>query len=95
VTAAEDPYFTVSFATGARYDIDAIRKRQQAFMLDGEHAWVVHAVFAVEDPELALDDMELGADNFVGVSADIYCLLCLTKYRTKIRHYKCPQQAPA
>lgn len=92
--SAESSHFAVSFATGTRYNIDQIRRRQQAFMPDGEHAWVVHTVYAIEDPEQEMNSMELGADNFIGVSANIYCLLCNRSYHARIRHYKCPQAVP-
>lgn len=83
--------FQVNFGSGASIDLDEVRRRSTAVMPDGEHAWVIHAVYAVEDPELAMDNMELGAEQFVGVT-DIHCLLCHVHYDTKIRHFKCPQK---
>jgi len=54
----------------------------------GVHAWVISAVYAIADPEQAMDDMTLDVENFVGVSP-LHCLLCGVNYRTKIRYAKC------
>lgn len=86
--------FTIDFATGVTYDLDAIRKRQSAFMPDNGHSWVVSTVYALDDPEQAIDAMELGPDNFVGITA-VHCLLCAEPYVTTNRYGKCPQQLPA
>jgi CRISPR/Cas system-associated endoribonuclease Cas2 len=86
----DEESFTVNFATGPRYDIEEIRRRKEAFMPDGEHAWVISSVFAVDDPEQAMDEMKLGAENFIGVTR-ISCLLCLVDYATERRHHKCSQ----
>lgn len=83
--------FSVNFADGTSYDMAEIRRREQAFMPDGEHAWVLYAIYAIDDPEKSMDDMELGAENFVGVS-QIHCLLCHEDYATAKRHHKCPQR---
>lgn len=85
--------FEINFANGVRYDLDEIRQRRQSFMPDGEHAWVIHVVYGVDDPDGALDNMELGAEEFVGVT-DITCLLCFVPYQPEIRHHKCTQQKP-
>jgi hypothetical protein len=85
--------FEVNFSSGHRYDLDEIRRRKEAFMPDGEHAWVISTIFAVEDPEQAMDDMELGAENFIGVG-DIHCLLCAARYTSDSRRHKCPQTLP-
>lgn len=90
---ADSPYFAVSFASGTRIDIDDIRQRQQAFMPDGEHGWVISAIFGIDDPESSLDSMTLDDESFVGVT-NIRCLLCGVPYRSEIQHYKCPQVVP-
>lgn len=89
----EGSSFSVNFATGVEYDLEAIRRRKQAFMPDGEHAWVIGTVFSLDDPEQAMDSMELGANNFVGVTG-IHCLLCSVRYSSRIRHHKCSQTRP-
>jgi hypothetical protein len=78
---------------GTRFDLDAIRRQQSALMPDGGHAWVIHVVHAVEEPEEALDMMELDEKSFVGVS-DIACLMCHEVYSSVNRFYKCSQQLP-
>lgn len=82
--------FEVNFATGRRFDLDAIRKQRSAFMPDNGHAWVISVIYGIDDPEKALDDMELGEENFIGV-VPMYCLLCTVEYRSAIRFHKCPQ----
>lgn len=59
-------------------------------MPDNGHAWVIQVVYALDDPEQALDNMSLDAENFVGVTA-IACLLCNEPYRTANRFHKCSQ----
>lgn len=83
--------FEVSFATGQKFDLDALRKRRSAFMPDNGHAWVISAVYALDDPEQSLDRMELTAESFVGVT-EIKCLLCGEVYKTVNRFHKCPQE---
>lgn len=91
----DDSAFHIDFSTGKRFNLDAIRQQQSAFMPDNSHAWVIHTVYAVDDPDEAMDTMELDERNFVGVSP-IYCLLCTTKYEEGVnRHHKCPQVANA
>lgn len=82
--------FTIDFASGKRYDLYDIRKRRAAFMPDNGHAWVIGAMYGLDDPEQAMDSMELNAENFVGVTA-VHCLLCSLPYTTKRRFFKCPQ----
>ncbi len=82
--------FNISFAGGRRIGMDELRQAKTPLMPDGGHAWVINAICGLDDPEQALDRMELGETNFVGVT-DIYCLVCHTKYQTMIRHFKCPQ----
>jgi hypothetical protein len=91
---ADDGAFHVDFATGRRYNLDEIRRRNAALMPDGEHAWVIGTVYGLDDPDQAMDKMELGQDNFVGVTS-IHCLLCAVDYKPLIRHYKCPQTKDA
>jgi hypothetical protein len=85
--------FHVDFANGTTYDLDAIRARRASFMPDGDHAWVVSTVYALDDPDADMDTMELGPANFVGVTS-IHCLLCTVHYRPEIRYHKCPQTLP-
>jgi len=92
--STDDASFHVDFATGHRYNLGEIRDRREAFMPDGGHSWVISALYGVDDPEVAMDALELGPDNFVGVT-DIHCLLCAVEYATSIRHHKCPQQLRA
>lgn len=46
---------------------------------DGTHQWVVGLVYAVSDPEQALDDMTFGGHNLIG-ALPIYCLWCQAGY---------------
>lgn len=90
----DEGQFSVAFgANSLRLNMEDLRRRNEAFMPDGEHAWVIDAVYALDDPETALDRMELGEENFVGVT-DIHCLLCHAPYDKAIRHHKCPQVLP-
>lgn len=90
MTDDEPGVFHIDFASGQTIDLEALRRRRSAFMPDNGHAWVIQTVYAIDDPERALDTMELGADNFVGVTA-IACLLCAERYRSANRYHKCPQ----
>lgn len=92
MTADEEQagFFHIDFGTGQSIDLEALRRRRSAFMPDNGHAWVIQTVYAIDDPERALGTMELGADNFVGVTA-ISCLLCAERYRSANRFHKCPQ----
>jgi hypothetical protein len=83
--------FSVDFASGHRYDMNAVRRNKAAFMPDGEHSWVIGAVYGIDDPDQAMDSMSLGPENFVGVTP-IHCLLCTVNYTPTIRHYKCSQK---
>lgn len=89
----DDGSFKVHFATGRSLNLAEVLQRKEAVMPDGGHAWVIHTVFALDDPEQALDDMTLGGENFVGVSP-IHCLLCGIEYVSLIRYFKCPQKRP-
>lgn len=82
--------FRIDFSGERSFDLEAIRRNRSAFMPDNGHAWVISTVFAIDDPEQALDSMALGAENFVGI-APIYCLMCSEKYRGVNRFYKCSQ----
>lgn len=86
--------FQVNFASGTTLNLDEIRRRGLPVMPDGGHAWTISVIYAIEDPEAALDDMNLTADNFIGV-AQMRCLLCHEKYQTANRFHKCPQTLPA
>jgi hypothetical protein len=46
----------------------------------GEHSWVIGMVFTIDDPEQALDSMELGADNVMAL-VPIYCVFCQQQHR--------------
>lgn len=86
-----DSEFTVNFASGRSVDLDETRRRSSPFMPDNGHAWVINTVFALDDPEQALDEMELTDKNFVGVTT-IHCMLCHTEYVSSNRFHKCPQK---
>lgn len=88
---ADEAGFEIKFGTGRTMDLEAIRNQRSALMPDGEHAWVIMAAYGLDDPEAALDDMELGPEQFVGLS-QIHCLLCGEEYRSVNRHHKCPQK---
>jgi hypothetical protein len=89
---ATGPY-PVDASSTRTIDLDDIRRRRAAIMPDGGHGWVIQVVFALDDPETALDHMELGADKLVGFT-DIHCLLCQERYTTTNRYHKCPQHPP-
>lgn len=89
----DEPFFHIDFGTGQTVDLDELRRRRMAFMPDNTHAWVISVVYGLDDPEQALDTMELGHEQFVGVTP-IVCLLCNEKYRSANRFHKCPQNAP-
>lgn len=89
----DEDHFTVNFAAGRSIDLDEIRKRASPFMPDGGHAWVINTVFALDDPEQALDEMELSDKNFIGIT-NIHCMLCSTKYVGTNRFHKCSQSRP-
>ena len=86
--------FSVNFASGQTVNLDQLRRLGENFMPFGRHGWVISTVFVIEDPEKAMDDMELGPENFVGVTA-IRCLLCNEEYRTAIRYEKCTRRPSA
>lgn len=89
MTTGSEESFSVNFANGRRMDVDEVRRCGRAFMPDGQHAWVISVVYGIDNPEQALDTMELTDRNFVGVTA-IRCLLCNEEYRTVNRFHKCP-----
>jgi hypothetical protein len=68
--------------------VDLDRLAGQAAKIHGGHGWAISLIHAVEDPEMALDDMTLGADSFVGLS-QIYCLWCHTVYSLPVRDDAC------
>lgn len=51
----------------------------------GEHHWVVGLIHAIDDPELALDNMTLGGETLLGFYP-IHCLFCMTAYRDLQEH---------
>lgn len=83
--------FTVDFGSGRRINLDDVRKQREALMPDGEHAWVLSVIYGIDDPDKAMDEMELGPEEFVGVTA-MYCLVCQEPYKPEIRYHKCPQK---
>lgn len=87
---ADDGSFTVSFSSGARYNIDDIRSGKEALMPDGEHAWVISAIYGLDNPDAEMDSMVLDESNFLGVSP-IRCLICAELYTGTNRRHKCPQ----
>lgn len=91
ITEEPDGTFHVDFATGTRLDLDELRARKKLKTSNGVHAWVIQAVFAIDDPTMAMDNMELGANNFVGVT-DIHCMVCNESFREHLRYLKCPAQ---
>ncbi len=80
----------INFSQQRQISLEEVRKAKEALMPDGEHAWVINAIYVLDDPEQAMDEMELGADNFIGVTT-IHCLLCHEHYSTEKRHHKCPK----
>lgn len=56
--------------------------------LNVPHLWVIGTVYHLADPEQALDDMELGSHNLVGVT-QIYCLWCLKQYHIDLKDAVC------
>lgn len=71
-------------------EVDLAKLREAWAHVEGaKHAWVIGALFALEDPEQALDDMELGTENLVGFNP-VHCLWCHVRYRTEDRYAECP-----
>jgi hypothetical protein len=89
----DEQSFSINFADGHSYDIDAVRRSKGSFMPDGEHAWVISVIHGINDPDQSLESMTLDGESFVGITA-IHCLLCTEPYQPSIRHYKCPQKTP-
>lgn len=89
-TDDESGAFHIDFANGKKINLDEVRAQKSAFMPDNSHAWVIYTVYGLDDPEQSLDLMELGAENFVGVSP-IHCLVCQVEYDSSIRFNKCSQ----
>lgn len=58
-----------------------IRAQRARSAQAGEHTWVAALLFAVGDPEVALDDLSLGAHNLF-CAQPIACFWCGEKYRT-------------
>lgn len=57
---------------------EAKERRRQEGRTD--HQFVVMPVYALADPEQALDDMTLGVENLLGFTP-IHCLWCGREYR--------------
>lgn len=81
IRSEDETSFRVDFASGETIDINELRRRGTLSANGGPHVWVIQAIYHLEDPEVAMDKMELAADNFVGVS-DIHCLCCGVAHRT-------------
>ena len=67
-------------STPVRLNLADLRERRTR---DGRHLWVVGLLYRVADPEVALDDMTLGAHNLVG-AVPITCMWCRQHYRTPL-----------
>jgi hypothetical protein len=72
---------------GDQYEVDPARFPAMAALLTrvksnigaGKHVWSVSLIHAVEDPEVAMDDMVMGLDNLLGIDG-INCLICEAVY---------------
>lgn len=80
--------FVVDMSDPHYADLDALRQLNHE--RGGGHGWVIQTVHALDDPEQAMDSMELTEKTFVGVS-DIHCLWCRVSYDTAIRSGTCSQ----
>lgn len=79
--------FTADMSEPQVIDLDAVRARI-ASRIDGAHAWVVGVMYAVDDPEQALDDMFLGEHNLLGFRP-IHCLWCGEPYSGIVAAKRC------
>lgn len=67
-----------------------VRARQPR---DGKHLWSVGLFFRLDNPEAALDDMVLGAENLVATTS-IMCAWCQARYILGLHTYRCPANQP-
>ncbi len=74
----DPPEKAEDFEVGEQLDLNVLRERRRR--QPGEHLWVVSLLYRIEDPETALDDMELGGHNLVGAQP-IVCLWCVRNYK--------------
>lgn len=79
--------FTADMSDPQVVDLGAVRARM-ASRVEGTHAWVVGVIYAVDDPERALDDMSLGEHNLLGFQP-IHCLWCGEPYSDIVADKRC------
>lgn len=84
LTGVED----IDMSAPTEIDLAKLRALWQ-YIKGAQHAWVIAAMYALADPEQAMDDMTLDAENLVGFQP-IHCLWCHVRYRSQIRHDTCP-----
>jgi hypothetical protein len=61
--------------------LNALVQRVHADAAAGVHVWTVMLIHRVQDPEAAMDDMEMSGDNLIGIDG-INCLICEAVYKT-------------
>lgn len=76
----------VDMSDPRRIELAELAKRSP--MPDGRHAWVLHVVHEIADPESALDSMVLDGDTMIGVTP-IHCLFCRVDYEASLREGRC------
>lgn len=81
--------FEFSFADGTRIDLEELGRRTSKINNNGRHQWTISVMYNVADPDQAMDTMELGGDNFIGLTP-IHCMICLTEYEAHLRYKQCP-----
>ncbi len=84
----DEDTFEVSFGSGATLDITTLRERLAAAQASTRHIWCINICYVLTDPDEALESMELGQEQFLGVSP-IVCLLCNSMYEPQIRNDPC------
>jgi hypothetical protein len=62
--------------------------RAGEWVIPGHHLWTLSLVYRIVDPEAAMDDMVLGAENFIGPGR-MLCLLCGWEYRAGRKDSAC------
>jgi hypothetical protein len=90
ITLDDQTGFAVDYSRPRAINVNSLAA-DQPVMPNGEHAWVIMVIHGIDDPEQAMDDMELTAETFVGVT-QIHCLLCHVDYKIELRHAKCSQK---
>jgi hypothetical protein len=80
--------------TSVEVDLEALRGLPGKLMPGGRHGWVIAVFHAIDDPERALDDMELTGESFVGLTP-IHCLWCHARYDITVRFATCSQRPEA